>query len=96
MSGDRLFSARARAVATGEVNGDKLAYSLETTADQTSGVGSYPIVVKLGANPNYDVTAHDGSLTISKATASVTANDKAKTYGQATPALDCTPEVRLG
>jgi stress response protein SCP2 len=76
------------AVVTGAVNGDALAYSLATAADQTTGVGSYPIVVTLGSNPNYDVTKHDGTLTIGKATASVTANDKSKTYGQANPAFD--------
>jgi hypothetical protein len=47
-----------------------------------------PIVVTLGSNPNYEVTKHDGTLTIGKASASVTANDKSKTYGQANPAFD--------
>jgi hypothetical protein len=42
----------------------------------------------VGSNPNYDVTKHDGTLTIGKASASVTANDKSKTYGQANPAFD--------
>jgi hypothetical protein len=76
------------AAVVGAVNGDTLAYSLATAADQTSGVGSYPIVVTLGSNSNYDVTKHDGSLTIGKATASVTANDKSRTYGDANPVLD--------
>jgi hypothetical protein len=76
------------AVVVGAVNGDMLAYSLATVADQTSGVGSYPIVVTLGDNPNYDVAPHDGTLTIGKATASVTATDKSKIYGQANPVFD--------
>jgi hypothetical protein len=67
---------------------------LATQRDQTSGVGSYPIVVTLGSNPNYDVTKHDGSLTIGKASASVTANDKSKTYGQANPAFDAAVTAR--
>jgi hypothetical protein len=41
-------------------------------ATQTSGVGVYPIVVTLGNNPNYAVTRHDGSLTISRATLTIT------------------------
>ena len=41
---------------TGTVNGDVLDYSLATTATQISGVGSYPITVTLGTNPNYTVT----------------------------------------
>jgi hypothetical protein len=75
---------------SGTVNGDVLAYSLTTAADQTTGVGSYPIVVTLGANPNYQVSTTNGMLTITKAAASVKANDKSRTYGQANPALDAT------
>ena len=41
------------AVVVGAVNGDTLNYSLATTATTTSGVGSYPIAVTLGSNPNY-------------------------------------------
>ena len=41
------------AAVTGTVNGDVLDYTLATTATQTSGVGSYPITVTLGTNPNY-------------------------------------------
>ena len=41
---------------TGTVNGDVLDYSLATTAADSRGVGSYPITVTLGANPNYTVT----------------------------------------
>ena len=46
------------AAVIGAVNGDTLDYSLATTALATSGVGSYPIAVTLGRNPNYTVT-HD-------------------------------------
>ncbi len=31
-----------------------------------SGVGSYPITVTLGANPNYDVTSTDATLTVTQ------------------------------
>ena len=39
------------AVVTGAVNGDTLAYSLATTALKFSGVGSYPITVTPGHEP---------------------------------------------
>jgi hypothetical protein len=78
------------ATVTGTVNGDELNYSLATTAVQFSNVGDYPITVTLGANPNYEVTANDGTLTIGKRAATVTANNKSKTYGDANPTLDAT------
>ena len=153
------------AVVVGAVNGDTLDYSLATTAVKTSGVGSYPIAVTLGTqpelhghqdrrgadgqpgggdgdgqrqeqdlrrrqpgarcgggrrgqrrharlqpgddggadlgrrqlpdhgdararNPNYTVTKTDAALTVNPAVATVTANAKSKTYGDANPALD--------
>ena len=51
-------------------------------------MGSYPITVTLGTNPNYNVTTTDGTLTVDKAAATVTANAKSKTYGEANPAFD--------
>ena len=76
------------AAVSGAVNVDTLDYSVTTTATQTSGVGSYPIVVALGSNPNYEVATTAGTLTIGRATASVKANNKTRTYGDANPALD--------
>ena len=51
----------------------------------TSGVGSYPIAVTLGTNPNYTVTPTDAALTVNPAAATVTANAKSKTYGDGEP-----------
>ena len=76
------------AVVDGAVNGDALDYSLATTAVKFSGVGSYPIAVTLGTNPNYTVTKVDAALTVNPAVATVTANAKSKTYGDDNPALD--------
>ena len=76
------------AAVTGTVNNDVLNFSLASAVTQTSGVGNYPIVVSLGTNPNYDVKKTDGTLTIGQAMASVKANDKSRTYGDANPALD--------
>jgi hypothetical protein len=52
------------AAVSGLVNGDVLNYSLTTTATTGSAVGSYPITVGLGSNPNYDVAPTNGTLTI--------------------------------
>src|SRR5204863_7400734 len=57
---------------------------------------SFPIVVTLGSNPNYDVTSTDGSLAITAKTATVTANDKTKVYGEANPALTATVVGAVG
>ena len=46
------------AVVAGAVNGDTLAYSLATTAVKTSGVGSYPITVTPGHQP--ELHGHQG------------------------------------
>jgi hypothetical protein len=79
------------ATVVGEVvGGDAINYSLSTTAGKFSNVGSYPIEVTLGANPNYNVTETDGTLTINKKDASVTADNKSKTYGDDNPTLTAT------
>ncbi len=79
------------ATVVGQVaGGDAINYSLATTAVKFAGVGSYPIVVTLNSNPNYNITKTDGTLVVAKATATVTANDKSKTYGDDNPALDAT------
>jgi DNA-binding beta-propeller fold protein YncE len=75
------------ATVVGAVTGETLNYSLDTTATPLSAVGSYPIVVTLGANPNYDVTKSDGTLTIRARPITVTADAKSKTYGDTDPAL---------
>ena len=76
------------AVVTGQVaGGDAVAYTLATTAVQLSPVGTYPIEVTLGSNPNYDVTKTDALLTVTKAVATVVADAKSRFYGAANPAL---------
>ncbi|KDN55558.1 hypothetical protein FEM21_13210 [Flavobacterium seoulense] len=62
------------AVVTGAVaGGDAINYTLATTATQFSNVGSYPIEVTLGNNPNYTVTKVDGTLTVTSSP--IDAND---------------------
>ncbi|MFN5187028.1 MAG: beta strand repeat-containing protein [Planctomycetota bacterium] len=64
-----------------------LQYTLATTASQFSNVGSYPISITLGSNPNYSVTTTDGSLTINQRSVTITADAQSKTYGDADPSL---------
>ena len=71
----------------GTIPGDTLDYSLATTATAGSGVGNYPIAVTPGTNPNYSVTATDGTLAVSARAVTITADAKTKTYGGTDPAL---------
>src|SRR5207302_1093839 len=81
---------RSAAVMGQVAGGDAITFTLATTALQFSGVASYSITVTLGSNPNYSVTKSDGTLTVNPAVATVTANNKTKTYGDTNPALDAT------
>ena len=55
-----------------------------------SNAGDYPITVVLGSNPNYTVTKTDWTLHIDPKAATVTADNKTKTYGDDNPALTAT------
>ena len=76
------------AAVDGTVNGDTLNYTLSRAAGEN--VGEYAITVTLGENPNYDVTATNGTFTITKKATTVTADAKSKVYGAADPALTAT------
>ena len=79
------------ATVVGQVTGgDAISYSLATTATEFSNVGGYPITVTLGSNPNYTVSKTDALLSVSAKLASVSADNKAKTYGDLNPALTAT------
>jgi len=75
------------AVVTGLVSGDELNYTLARAEGEN--VGTYPITVTLGENPNYIVATEDGVFTITpkRIGVSVTAEDKAKVYGDTDPEL---------
>ncbi|WP_334168764.1 MBG domain-containing protein [Methylobacter sp.] len=62
---------------------------LSTTADRSSGVGSYVINASAAsAGTNYTITsATNGNLTINPAVLSITANSLSKTYGDIDPVL---------
>src|ERR1044071_1409501 len=84
----RITRRRFTATIVGEVSGgDAINYSLSTAALKFSNVGDYPITVTLGSNPNYTVTPTDGTLHIDPKAATVTADNKSKTYGDDNPSF---------
>ena len=58
-----------------------------TTATQASAVGTYPITASGAAIPNYQIVYVAGTLTVNKATLTITAEDKSRLYGMANPAF---------
>jgi Predicted phosphohydrolases len=71
----------------GVQNGDLISVNYSTAADTNSPVGSYNIVpTALGALlTNYIVVISNGTLVVSPAPLSVTADDKSRTYGTTNP-----------
>src|SRR5208283_1274642 len=74
---------------SGFVNGDTVAVlsgspSLTTSATASSPAGTYAITAALGtlSATNYSFSFSSGTLTVGKATLTVTANNAASTYGQ--------------
>jgi subtilisin-like proprotein convertase family protein len=72
-------------------NGDNITTAYSTSAASNSPVGVYPILPSLN-NPegklvNYTVFATNGALTIEPASITITANNKAKAFGEAMPEL---------
>lgn len=75
---------------TGLVNGDTKVTSeptIATTATVSSSVGSYPITLSGGSDPNYAITLLNGTLTIGQKVVTITAADQTKVYGAANPVL---------
>ena len=58
-----------------------------TTATSSTGVGTYPITLSGGASDNYNFVLLDGTLTITKALLTVTADNQNRTYGASNPPL---------
>ncbi|HEX4605904.1 MAG TPA: MBG domain-containing protein, partial [Candidatus Angelobacter sp.] len=75
-------------------NGDNITATYSSAADPTSAVGNYPVVPALvdpnGKLINYVVTSNNGTLTISPAPLSITANDATRPAGQDNPAFSGT------
>ena len=82
------------ATITGYVNGESASVitgsaDLATLADTNSVVGTYPITAAIGSltATNYTFSFVDGTLTITPYALTVSADNKARTYGAANPAL---------
>ncbi|MEZ2337938.1 MBG domain-containing protein [Mucilaginibacter sp. RCC_168] len=58
---------------------------IATTATQASAAGTYPITASGAAIANYKIVYADGTLTINKATLTITVEDKSRLYGVANP-----------
>jgi hypothetical protein len=79
----------------GLVNGDTAASlttlpSINTTATAASHVGSYAITASGAASSDYAINYLTGTLIVTPASLTITANDTAKVYGAAVPALSAT------
>ncbi|ANY66310.1 hypothetical protein BBD42_07380 [Paenibacillus sp. BIHB 4019] len=77
--------------ATGALTSDGITATYATSADQASNVGNYAIEATL-VDPNnklgnYEVTKTAGSLSVTKASLTVTANDATREYGTSNPVL---------
>ncbi|MEP7021347.1 MAG: MBG domain-containing protein, partial [Pseudonocardiales bacterium] len=80
---------------SGFVNGDTVvslggALTLTTSAVPASSVGTYAIVPSGQTSSNYAITFVNGTLTVIKATLTVTADPKSRGYGDANPAFTAT------
>ena len=77
---------------SGFVNGDTAANlltapSFSTTASAASHVGSYTITASGASSPDYTITYVPGTLGVTPAPLTITANNASKMYGAALPVL---------
>ena len=77
---------------SGFVNGDNVASlatapTISTAATAASPAGNYTITASGAVDPNYTISYVAGTLTIGKATLTVTADNQSSIYGSALPAL---------
>ncbi|MGI9156196.1 MAG: MBG domain-containing protein, partial [Marmoricola sp.] len=79
---------------TGIQNDDAITAAYATVADRTSGVGTYSITASAvgtdAALTNYTVTLVNGTLSVTKAPVTITADNASKVYGDANPVLSGT------
>jgi hypothetical protein len=69
--------------------------NLSTATGGDATAGTHAIVAEDGTAANYNITHVNGTLTVSKAELTVTADDKSKVYGAADPVLTYTPSGTL-
>lgn len=63
---------------------------LSTTASGTSNAGTYPITISNADAKNYDLTIHNGTLTVEKAELTAKVDNKSRLYGDANPEFTLT------
>ncbi len=63
---------------------------ISTTAIASSPVGTYPITANGAASPNYTISYTAGTLTVTPAALTITANNGSKAYGTVNPTLGVT------
>ena len=84
------FSYSGGFVGTDTAAGIDTPPTCSSTATTTTPVGTAPITCSGGVDNNYSFTFVAGELTITKATLTVTADDKSRVYGDANPAFTAT------
>ena len=84
---------------TGLLNSDPASVvtgvSLSTTTGAAATAGTHTITASGGTAANYAITDVNGTLTVSQAALTVTADDQTKVYGAADPTLTYTPSGTL-
>lgn len=81
------FSATYTGLVAGDTTADLGPLALRTAATVGSDVGSYAITPSGLSNGNYAISYAPGTLTVTKAPLTITANDASRRYGSADPAL---------
>ncbi|MBR2234687.1 MAG: leucine-rich repeat protein [Prevotella sp.] len=66
------------------------ALTITTTATKTSKVGFYPITISDAEAKNYDLTIHNGTLTVEKAPLTAKVDNKSRLYGDSNPEFTLT------
>jgi hypothetical protein len=87
-SANPALTATITGFVLGETSAVLTSQPVPTTGALTSSVvGSYPITVSGGTATNYSFTYTSGSLVVTKASLTITADSKTKAYGAAVPSL---------
>ena len=84
--GNPIFTYSVSGFKNGENESVLATKSIGTEATMSSNAGTYAITLSATAK-NYDITCHNGTLTINKAPLTVGVNDCQKTYGDSNPSF---------
>jgi glyoxylate utilization-related uncharacterized protein len=90
------FTVSSYGFAYDDDQGDITAPVASTIAGTTSGVGTYPIVLRGGSATNYTILLREGKLTVTKKPLLVIADDKFRAFGTENPPLTITYRGLVG